>query len=336
MSTNLHAMIRYRALDKSFRERRRNKTWEDLAEACGDAIREYDRSDMKSPSRRSIFGDMETMKSGKLGYEAPIVHSRKLGYHYSDPDFSISKHPLTTEDKTNLEDALFILKQFRGFSHLPGLEGIITHLEHGVLGEASPFKEAMQIDQSSKMQGQKWIDPLFTALKNEQRVRIVYQPFSSPEPYSTEVSPYLLKEYNNRWFLAGYDHPNERLQNYGLDRIVDLTKLEVSILPSAVDLRDHYRKVVGVTVLPDREEERVVIRAITEQAFYVATKPIHHSQRVLREEPGGTVFAINVIPNFELESALLSYGERIEILEPESLRLQIKERFQQAAEQYEQ
>ncbi|MBK7341649.1 MAG: hypothetical protein IPJ06_00245 [Saprospiraceae bacterium] len=142
MSTNLHAMIRYRALDKSFRERRRNKTWEDLAEACGDAIREYDRSDMKSPSRRSIFGDLETMKSGKLGYEAPIVHSRKLGYHYSDPDFSISKHPLTTEDKTNLEDALFILKSNFGDSAIcPVWKGSSHIWNMGFLERPVPLKK---------------------------------------------------------------------------------------------------------------------------------------------------------------------------------------------------
>ena len=101
-----------------------------------------------------------------------------------------------------------------------------------------------------------------------------------------------------------------------------------------VYLREHYRQVVGVIVLSDRELERVVFIAIPEQAFYINTKPIHHSQRVLSVAPEGTTFAIDVIPNFELESTLLSYGERVVLLEPESLQLQIKERFQQAAGQY--
>ncbi|HRW75096.1 MAG TPA: WYL domain-containing protein, partial [Saprospiraceae bacterium] len=82
------------------------------------------------------------------------------------------------------------------------------------------------------------------------------------------------------------------------------------------------------------ELERVVFRAIQEQAFYINTKPIHHSQRVLSVAPESTTFAIDVIPNFELESILLSYGERIEVLEPESLRLQMKERYEQAARLY--
>lgn len=327
-------MIRYRILDTCFRERRHNKSWEELAEACGDALREYTSSSVGNPSRRTIFGDIDTMKNGKLGYEAPIDHNRKLGYHYTDPDFSIEKQPISAEDRDNLSEALFILKQFRGFSHLPGLDGIITHLEHSLLGDASPFREALQIDQSSKYQGQNWIDPLFQAIRKERRVRLLYKPFPAPEPYTTDVSPYLLKEYNNRWFLVGYDHPNERLQPFGMDRVQGVTLLEEPIQPCPVDLLHHYRQVVGITVLSDREEERVVFRAITDQAHYIATKPIHHTQRILREEPGATVFAINVIPNFELESILLSYGERIEVLEPESLRLQMKERLQQAADQY--
>lgn len=334
MSTNLHAMIRYRILDTCFRERRQNKTWEQLAEACGNALREYQSSSVRDPSRRTIFGDMDTMKSGKLGYEAPIIYSRKLGYHYADAEFSISKQPLTAEDRTNLADALFILKQFRGFSHLEGLDGVITHLEHGILGEASPFKEALQIDQTRHFKGLRWIDTLLQAVRAEQRVRLVYRPFNFPDAYSTEVSPYLLKEYNNRWFLAGYDHANARIQNYGLERIEDVTRLDTPNLACPVDLRDHYRQVVGVTVRNDRELERVVFRAISEQAFYINTKPIHHTQRILSVAPESTTFAIDVIPNFELESILLSYGERIEVLEPESLRQQMKERFQQAAGLY--
>lgn len=330
MATNLHALIRYRALDICFREKRRNRSWEELSAACGDALREYERSNMRNPSRRTVFGDLDVMKNGKLGFYAPIVFSRDQGYYYSNPDFSMERQPLTEEYKGYLGEALFTLKQFTWSTQLLGLDDIIARLEHGILGEANKHRPVLQIDQPVRFTGLKWLDLLLKAIRQEKRIRIVYRPFYLPDPFSTDVSPYLLKEYNGRWFLVGFDHTNDRLQNYGLDRINDILPLTMKIQAPPFDLREHYRQVVGVTVLPDRTMERVVFHAIPEQSFYIFNKPIHHSQRVISEDATGTTFAIDVIPNFELESILLSFGERIEVLEPESLRARLGERMQKA------
>lgn len=335
MATNLHALIRYRALDTCFRERRRNKTWQELAAACGDALREYQRSDIKDPSRRTIFADIEVMKNGKLGYSAPIAFTSQAGYHYEHPEFSIEREQISKEQRNWLGEALFTLKQFTWSTQLQGLDEIIARLEHGVLGQADPYRQVLLMDIPSKFSGLKWLDPLLLAARRALRVRLVYKPFTVPEAFGTEVSPYLLKEYNGRWFLVGFDHTNARIQNYGLDRIEDVSMLEVPAVDCPVNLRDHYRQVIGVTVHPDRQMERVVFKAIPEQSHYIANKPIHPTQRVLHGDEQGTTFAIDVIPNFELESLLLSFGERIDILEPESLRRRIAERHRLAANRYE-
>lgn len=334
MPTNLHALIRYRTLDTCMREQRRNKNWQELAAACGDALREYTRSDIRNPARRTILGDIENMKNGKLGYYAPIQHSRKCGYHYTVSDFSIEKQALTDEYRGYLSDALFTLKQFTWCTQLSGLDEIIARLEHGVLGEANPQGRILFMDIPARFTGALWLEPLLQAIQKKKRVRILYQPFTFPEPYITEASPYILKEYNGRWFLGAYDHPNARLQNFGLDRIKDVHVLDVDIIPSPENLRDHYKQVIGVTVHPEKQMERVVFRAIPEQAFYIFNKPVHHSQRILQTDEKGTVFAIDVIPNYELESLLLSFGERVEVLEPKSLLTRLAERFRQAADRY--
>jgi predicted DNA-binding transcriptional regulator YafY len=334
MATNLHALIRYRALDTCFRERRRNKSWQELAAACGEALREYQRGDIKDPSRRTIFGDIDVMKNGRLGFHAPIAHSNALGYHYEDPHFSIEKQPLSQEHQGWLKDALFTLKQVSWNMHMEGMDEMIARLEHGVLGQANEHRRILLMDLPARFTGIRWLDPLLKAIRQGNRIRLIYKPFNVPEPFSTEVSPYLLKEYNGRWFLAGLDHINDRIQNYGLDRIEGLTLLDLPGQKSPLDLREHYRQVIGVTVHPEREMERVVFRAIPEQSFYISNKPVHHSQRVLRGDEQGTTFAIDVIPNFELESLLLSFGERIEVLEPESLRLRIAERHRLVAGRY--
>ena len=59
-------------------------------------------------------------------------------------------------------------------------------------------------------------------------------------------------------------------------------------------------------------------------APYVITKPLHHTQKLLREEADGKIFSIRVILNFELERELLGFGAKMRVLGPRILVKQMK------------
>lgn len=65
------------------------------------------------------------------------------------------------------------------------------------------------------------------------------------------------------------------------------------------------------------------------------TKPLHHTQRV-REflQDGSAIISIKVTPNFELIQQLLSFGERVTVLEPEALKEKIKHRIEKNLRNY--
>jgi len=68
---------------------------------------------------------------------------------------------------------------------------------------------------------------------------------------------------------------------------------------------------------------------------YLLTKPLHWSQRKVREESdGAVVFAYQLTWNTELENLLLSFGEWVEVLAPEDLRQQIAGRVRQQYRRY--
>ena len=69
-----------------------------------------------------------------------------------------------------------------------------------------------------------------------------------------------------------------------------------------------------------------------ENAPYVITKPLHASQKVVEEREDGIVISIHVIPNFELEKEIISFGDRMIVLSPEKLRKQIEARLKKALE----
>ena len=97
MPANKNALIRYKTIDRCLRNKYRRWTIDDLVDACSDAL--YDMEGItKGISKRTVQGDIQMMRSDKLGYNAPIESYGNGYYRYSDPDYSISEVPLSDED----------------------------------------------------------------------------------------------------------------------------------------------------------------------------------------------------------------------------------------------
>jgi predicted DNA-binding transcriptional regulator YafY len=95
-----------------------------------------------------------------------------------------------------------------------------------------------------------------------------------------------------------------------------------------------FRDIIGVTILDGVDKVEVIIRASAIQARYLETKPLHHTQQIIQQHADYTDFAYQLRPNYELEARLLSLGERVEVLQPDSLRRQIQQRLQLALQHY--
>ena len=64
------------------------------------------------------------------------------------------------------------------------------------------------------------------------------------------------------------------------------------------------------------------------------TKPLHHTQTLLKEDETGKIFSIRVILNFELERELLGFGSKMRVLSPRILVKQIKTQLQKTVAHY--
>lgn len=337
MPDNLHALTRYRTIDRCLQHRRRRWTWRELSEACGEALREQVRADAPDPSRRTIMADIRNMRGSRLGYEAPIEWDARAGtYRYADPEYSISRSPLNREDLHQLYHVLSILRHYEAFDQVEGLNNIVARLAHALHDRQPDRKAIVHLDINELLAGRKWLPVLYDAVDREQCLILQYQPFRADVPERRLLSPYLLKEYNNRWFLVGWEHRKGQVYTLPIDRIRDV---EPALLESfyripGFDPDTRYRHVIGVTV-PDRAPvETVLLRVDAGQARYVDTKPLHPTQEVRERRPAYTVFAYRLIRNYELESRILAMGEAAEVLQPESLRQALAERARKLAERY--
>lgn len=83
-----NAMLRYRVIDRCLRVQGRLWTLEELHERCNDALKEYSGCGI---SQRTIQNDLQFMRSGSPGFDAPIVVRERKYYTYAEVGFSIFK-----------------------------------------------------------------------------------------------------------------------------------------------------------------------------------------------------------------------------------------------------
>ncbi len=128
MPANKNALIRYKTIDKCLRNRFRRWTIDDLVDACSDAL--YDMEGiMKGVSVRTVQGDIQMMRSDKLGFNAPIeVYDNKF-YRYADRDYSISDNPLNADDYELVAKAVTLINEVPEDKTLIELKAVLSKLK---------------------------------------------------------------------------------------------------------------------------------------------------------------------------------------------------------------
>ena len=218
MALNKNALIRYRTIDKCLQNRFRKWTLNDLIEACSDALYEYEGKNV-NVGKRTIQLDIQLMRSDKLGYNAPIVVYERRYYKYEDPNYTITDIPLTDTDMNILSEVVEMLKQFKDFSLFSELGGIIHRLEDRVYTEKTKQPSVIHLDKNERLKGLEYLDTLYQAILKKIVLQLTYQSFSARDASTFLFHPYILKEFNNRWFLVGREEGQKQILTLALDRI---------------------------------------------------------------------------------------------------------------------
>jgi predicted DNA-binding transcriptional regulator YafY len=335
MPVNRNALIRYRTIDNCLQNRYKKWTLDDLIDACSDALYEFQGIDT-GVSRRTVQADIEMMRSNKLGYEAPIVVEDKKYYTYSEKGYSITNSPINQQDLQVLSEVSALLKQFKGFGQVSDLNEMVSKLEDKIYSQKTHSTPVIDFEKNDNLKGLEWIEVIRKAIVAKQTMCVTYQSFKARDASTFCFSGFLLKEYRNRWFVLGKSHArNSPLLTLALDRIKTIALHQEAYRENtSIDLATYYSDVLGVTKSPGQRSNEVVFWVDTANAPYVITKPLHHTQKILKQQEDGTVFSIRVIMNFELERELLGFGAKMRVLGPRILVYQIKKQMQKALDSY--
>lgn len=329
MATNKHAIIRYQTLDKCFRNPGRRYYMEDLIEACNNSIYEFTGTDI-GIKRRQIFEDIKFMESPQC-WDIPLEHYRdghKVYYRYSDLAFSINNQPLNETEQKQLKEALLTLSRFKGMPQFEWVDELTARLDSG-LGLSGTESHVIEFEHNHYLKGLDFITPLYSAIVNKQALNITYQSFKSEHPEKIDFHAYFLKQYNNRWYVFGKNEESPFIMNLALDRIISFEDSKKNyITNNLIDFDEYFEDIVGVTLSNEGVVENIVLKVSNLLFPYIQTKPIHGSQKVKEKGTSHMIISLDLIPNYELESVILSYGEGLEVLGPKSLREKITKRIE--------
>lgn len=334
MPINKNANIRYRTLDRCFRDTRRKYFIDDLITECNEALLSYNFEG--GVKRRQIFDDIKFMES-EAGYaiELDKLHDgKRVYYRYADPSFSINQQPLSHAEAQQLQQAVMTLTRFRGLPQYDWIEEVITNLEHRFNLDGKSVG-VVCFEQNRLLTGLEYLGPLIDAVTARQVLKINYHTYKDGgRDMDFIIHPYYLKQYNNRWFLFGRNDATGEITNLALDRIVSLEPMPgvEYYINTEIDFDHHFDDVVGVTVHRHKTAQTITLRATPSRYPYLESKPLHPSQKVVDRKQ--CILTIEVRPNLELEQQILSFGPDLEVLAPADFRAQVAEKVKQMCELY--
>ncbi len=227
--------------------------------------------------------------------------------------FDFSKKKYFIEDLENEDFNNRLLESFEMFNALKINAGLSDHLDF----------------EKRKSLGLENFHGLLLAIKNRHQLNFSYQTFYYEEPVLKKTNPYLLKEFKNRWYLIAKDLKDEQIKTFGLDRIsaIDITKKKFAY-PVKNNLKEKFQHSFGIIdSVEGSVPEKVVLSFTSHQGNYIKTLPLHHSQEILIDNQHELRIQLKVYIAFDFVHELLSYGDSMKVIAPQSLIDTVKEAY---------
>ena len=282
-------------------------------------------------SIRQFDNDITTFKK-KLGKKLSVKEGLKHIYYYDRKDISIN-NSVGVKSK-DIKLAIDFIKGFRG-------ENILLKTLESEIEKKFNIKSASQtpfhLDSNNiyDKEYSKFIPKIYKAITNSIVLRITYVPRKKEnEKLVYTFHPYLLKEFNGRWFVFGYcsEKPEIHYFHLSLDnrilKIEENHSFEFKTKSKRIDYDLYFQDRVGVSdglYDVDKTKHKIKLKFKKDYFDYIQSKPLSNIIGQPRTLGDFTEVTFDMCINNELISRLFSYKSNCEVLEPEVLRQKMRE-----------
>lgn len=332
MPINKDAYSRYKAIDQYLRQVDYAKTSR-LSEICTERLG-------IPVSKRTIQKDIKDLKEDTvLQIYAPIEYcNRKKAYYY--PENVNDIFPAIELNEEEISALLFYGKVHNQYNNL-GIFNEITSAIEKVLDSSNikkDYKEAVTgyplilTEKTPPLKGSEQLLKIMQALKLKKQIVFNYHKFGG-ETKERVISPYLLKEDRHMWYIIGYYEKRKKIITFAVDRMAKVRIADNQIIKVDFNPNEYFKFSFGITV-PEEDPIKVILLFSQNQGNYIKTLPIHDTQEIISDNQKGLKISVFVKPSYEFYSKILSYGEDVQIIEPESIADTLRRRIESTLKLY--
>jgi len=182
--------------------------------------------------------------------------------------------------------------------------------------------------------GRFYLDIITTAMRENRQITIDYEDFFGNIIQGLKINPYFIRLFKRRWYVLALVPCEKVIQRFGLDRIKNVEMQEIKFnYPKDFSPEGYFQNFYGV--FHDAEPSTIQLKAYKEKPNYLRSLPLHHSQREMESNNDFTIFEYKIAPTYDFIQEILSHGNQLEVLSPESFRQQIKAIIQEMHDFYE-
>jgi len=230
------------------------------------------------------------------------------------------------------EEKSFKVDSFFRFLEIVTLADILTKS----LKNGNKTLQYVSFDDSTHFKGIENLKDILIAINQKRELHFTHENFSMHRFKEYVITPLLLKEYGNRWYIIGVPIGMEEIRTFGIDRISELTLGKLSNVKQKhfeTQIKG-FKNIIGLNY---QNKKPVKIRLLVEGLHikYMQSLPLHHSQIIhSKNEKGQSFVDFFLIPNYEFITQILKITNETEVIYPEKLKLEIKRILKKSLDKY--
>lgn len=191
---------------------------------------------------------------------------------------------------------------------------------HQAIKQSEPFRKLLYFDERRPI-GLEYINTLVFACAQRKIVEFTYQSYYSDHVKQRTVHPIALRQALGRWYLVAVDTKDSRLKTFGLDRMDDIDISKTSFHGKFdYDISGIFWNSFGIFNDASERPQRVVMSVFKEQAKYLESYPLHHSQFIVGNKNEKVLLGLQILITEDLVMEIMKMGSKVRVLRPASLR----------------
>ena len=177
---------------------------------------------------------------------------------------------------------------------------------------------------------------ILEAIDKNKGIECDYYSFNHKTVKHQKLIPYFLRTWEQRWYLAAEpDNRHHGISIFALERMENIKLTDGKMTPSnKVTAEEYFDGCFGINHSDNQKPELIKIKVYGTQVEYLRALPIHESQKEIEVTSEWSIFEYRLVPCYNFYQQLLWHREKLEVLEPQHVRDEIKMAIQKMLERY--